>query len=157
MKLVRESLTEWFVEDPQVDGDGRDEHKEGFHTDIETETTQNKDFRRVLYTGKSLQLVLMTLQPGEEIGVETHPDIDQFFRFDEGKGMAIINGNKYPLKDGDAIIVPAGAEHNIIADPKVALKMYTIYAPPHHQDGVVYNTKEEAENSDEEFDGNTTE
>jgi len=131
--------------------------KKGFHIDIEGETTQNEDFRRVLYTGNSLQLVLMTLKPGEEIGMETHPDIDQFFRFDEGKGKAVINGNEYTLEDGDSIIIPAGAEHNIIADPKVALKMYTIYAPPHHKDGVIYATKEEAEAATEEFDGTTTE
>ena len=131
--------------------------KKGFHTDIESDTIKNKDFRRVLYTGKNLQLVVMTLKPGEEIGMETHPDIDQFFRFDEGKGKAIINGNEYSLKDGDAIIIPAGAEHNIIADPKVALKMYTVYAPPNHDDGVVHVTKEDAEADKETFTGKTTE
>jgi len=131
--------------------------KKGFHVDIEDETVQNENFRKVLYTGKNLQLVLMTLQPGEEIGMEVHPDIDQFFRFDDGAGKAIINGNEYPLKDGDAIIIPAGAEHNVIADPKVALKMYTIYTPPHHMDGVQYATKKEAEAAKEEFNGTTTE
>jgi len=159
-KLVKESLNEWFVEDSQVDGDGREEHnqrKKGFHIDIETETIENEDFRRVLYTGNNIQLVLMTLNPGEEIGAETHDDIDQFFRFDKGKGKAIINSNEYVLKDGDAIVVPAGCEHNIIADPKSSLKMYTVYGPPHHMDGITYKTKEEAETSDEEFDGEPSE
>lgn len=152
MKLVKESLNEYVYEDQEIHSS-----KQGFHVNIEKETTQNKDFRRVLYTGKDLQLVLMTLKPGEEIGMEVHSDIDQFFRFDEGKGKAIINGNEYPLKDGDAIIVPSGSQHNIIADPNSSLKMYTIYAPPHHKDGVIYKTKEEAEESDEEYDGKTTE
>jgi len=145
----------------EMEGDkdpaGENSAKKGFHIDIESETISNKDFRRILYTGENLQLVLMTLKPGEDIGMEVHPDIDQFFRFDEGKGKAIINGNEYPLKDGDAIIIPAGAEHNIIADPKVALKMYTVYAPPNHDDGVVHVTKEDAEADKETFTGKTTE
>lgn len=151
MKLVRESL------ETTEHNSSEDSSKKGFHVNIEKETVDNKDFRRVLYTGKNLQLVLMTLNPGEDIGAETHTDIDQFFRFDEGKGKAIINGNEYSLKDGDSIIVPAGSQHNIIADPNSSLKMYTIYSPPHHKDGIVYVTKEEAEESNEEFDGSTTE
>jgi mannose-6-phosphate isomerase-like protein (cupin superfamily) len=155
--LVRESLQEFILEDTMENPSINKTSKKGFHIDIETETINNKDFRRVLYTGQNLQLVLMTLNPGEEIGSETHSDIDQFFRFDEGSGNVIIDGNKYPVKDGDAIIIPAGAEHNIIADPNSSLKMYTIYSPPNHKDGVKYETKEEAEESEEEFDGITTE
>jgi len=156
-KFVKESLNEWMVEDPQVDGNGRDEHKKGFFVDIEEETIQNKKFRKVLYTGHHLQLVLMTLQVKEDIGMEVHPDIDQFFRFEEGRGKFIINGNEYKVTDGDSIIVPAGSKHNVINTGNSPLKMYTIYAPPHHQDGIEYTTKKEAEESNEEFDGITTE
>jgi mannose-6-phosphate isomerase-like protein (cupin superfamily) len=131
--------------------------KKGFHTNIEEDTKQNKEFRKVLYTGENLQLVIMTLKPGEDIGMETHETIDQFIRIDDGSGKCVINGNEYPLKNGDAIIVPAGCEHNIIAGPKSPLKLYTVYSPPHHKDGIEFKTKEEAENSKEEFDGVTTE
>lgn len=151
-KLVKERLYEYGDSDsPENYSD-----KKGYHIDIETETISNTDFRRVLYTGENLQLVLMSLEPGEDIGIETHEN-DQFFRFDKGTGIVIINGIEYSIKDGDSIIVPAGAEHNIIADKEVSLKMYTIYAPPHHKDGVVYNTKQEAEIDSEEYDGITTE
>jgi mannose-6-phosphate isomerase-like protein (cupin superfamily) len=130
----------------------------GFNSDIEKDTLGNKNFRKVLYTGKHLQLVLMTLKPGEDIGMETHPGNDQFFRFESGKGKCIIDGNEYKVEDGDVILVPAGAKHNVInADPKSELKMYTIYGPPNHQDGTIRKTKEEAEKNDEEFDGETTE
>jgi len=234
-KLVAESLNEWFVEDPEVDGDGRDEHeqeeteftaeqkraieafvseyqgdfededvhnlademglehgeveeyiyslargegkskktgeqdkkyteetpedgsiKKGFHTNIEEATLDNENFRRVLYTGENLQLVLMTLQPEENIGMETH-DVDQFFRFEEGNGQCIINGNEYDVADGDSIIIPANLEHDIINTGDKLLKMYTIYSPPHHKDGITFKTKEEAEESTEEFDGKTSE
>lgn len=227
MKLVNESLDEWFVEDPQVDGEPDEieeveeteftpeqkasieefikdyegefededihaladelglEHgeveeyiygmardgeetpeekpktepstKEGHHVNIEEETLNNEDFRRVLYTGENLQLVLMSLKPGEEIGMETHDTIDQFFRFEAGTGTCIINQAEYEVADGDSIIIPAGSEHNIINTGDDELKMYTIYSPPNHQDGVVFATKEEAEGSDEQFDGQTTE
>ena len=130
----------------------------GFTTNIETITRSNTNFRQVLYTGKHSQLVLMSLQPNEEIGMETHPDNDQFFRFELGQGKCIIDGNEYPVKDGDAVIVPAGASHNIInVSASEPLKLYTIYSPAHHKDGIVRTTKVEAEQNSEEFDGITTE
>jgi len=131
--------------------------KIGFHTNIEQDTLDNDSFRKVLYTGKHIQLVLMTLKPGEEIGTETHETIDQFFRIESGKGKSIINGNEYNLSDGDVIIVPAGAEHNIINTGNTALQMYTLYSPPNHQDGIEFATKEEASKSKEKFNGVTTE
>ncbi|MET0759461.1 MAG: cupin domain-containing protein [Flavobacterium sp.] len=130
----------------------------GFKSNIEKDTLENNNFRKVLYTAKHLQLVLMSLNVGEEIGEETHHDNDQFFRFESGTGKCIIDGNEYQVTDGDVIIIPAGAKHNIInTDRTLELKMYTIYAPPHHRDGIVRATKEEAENNSEEFDGKTTE
>lgn len=136
--------------------------KKGFHIPLETETKTNSDFRRVLYTTESMQLVLMSLKPGEEIGLETHPDNDQFFRFDAGSGKVIINSNTYEVTDGDAIVVPKGAEHNVINTAEAGgenLRFYTIYAPAHHKDGVVRHTKAEAEDpaNEEDFDGITTE
>ena len=125
---------------------------------IEKETRKNTDFRRVLYTGKSSQLVLMSLKPGEEIGEETHDDVDQFFRFEEGEGKVVIDDVAHVVKDGDAVIVPQGAKHNVINTSKKSnLKLYTIYSPPEHQDKVVRHTKKEAESSEEHFDGKTTE
>jgi mannose-6-phosphate isomerase-like protein (cupin superfamily) len=130
----------------------------GFVSAIEKETEKNDDFRRVLYTGKYSQLVLMSLKPGEEIGEETHKDVDQFFRFEKGEGKVTIDGVGHSIKDGDAVIVPAGAKHNVINMSKRAnLKLYTIYSPPEHQDGVVRHTKKEAMASEEHFDGRTTE
>jgi len=130
----------------------------GFNSNIEKDTLENNNFRKVLYSGKHLQLVLMSLKAGEEIGEEIHHDNDQFFRFESGLGKCIIDGNIYNVKEGDVIIVPAGAKHNIInADITAELKMYTIYAPPHHKDGIIRATKEEAENNGAEFDGKTTE
>ena len=130
----------------------------GFNTNIEKDTLENKDFRRVLYTGKHSQLVLMSLQPREEIGMEVHPDNDQFFRFEKGQGKCIIDGNEYALADGSVIVVPAGAQHNIInTSATQELKLYTIYSPPHHKDGVVRRTKAEAEADSPEFGGVTTE
>jgi len=130
----------------------------GYITNIEKETEKNTDFRRVLYTGKYSQLVLMSLKPGEEIGEETHDDVDQFFRFEEGEGKVIIDGVEHRVKDGNGVIVPAGARHNVINTSKrVNLKLYTIYSPPEHQDGVVRHTKKEAMASEEHFDGKTTE
>lgn len=129
----------------------------GFHANIEKDTLDNDNFRKVLYTGKHSQLVLMSLKPGEEIGMEVHEENDQFFRFEEGEGKCIIDGNEYALEDGVAIIVPSGAEHNIInTSDEEDLKLYTIYSPPHHQDGLVKATKEEAEDGPD-FDGKTTE
>jgi len=130
----------------------------GFNANIEKETLENDNFRKVLYTGKHSQLVLMSLVPNEEIGMEVHADNDQFFRFEKGMGKVIIDGTEYSVTDGSAIVVPAGAEHNVInvsaTDP---LKLYTIYSPAHHQDGVVRKTKEEAKANGPEFDGKTTE
>lgn len=129
----------------------------GFIDDIEDLTEENTDFRRVLYTSKHLQLVLMCLQPGEEIGAEVHEDRDQFFRVEEGEGEVEIDGRRSEIGDDDAIIVPAGARHNIINTGDEPLKLYTLYAPPEHKDGIVHATKEEAEANEEHFDGATTE
>jgi mannose-6-phosphate isomerase-like protein (cupin superfamily) len=130
----------------------------GFVTNIERDTLENKNFRKVLYTGKHSQLVLMSLQPSEEIGMEVHPDNDQFFRFEKGEGKCVIDGNEYTFSDGFAIVVPAGAKHNIInTSEHDDLRLYTIYSPAHHQDGVVRVTKAEAEANSPEFDGKTTE
>lgn len=130
----------------------------GFKTDIQKDALENKNFRKVLYTAKHLQLVLMTLKVGEDIGEEIHPTIDQFFRFESGHGKCIINGHEYDVKAGDAVIVPAGAKHNVINVDKLAeLKMYTIYAAPNHKDGLVRATKKEADQYGIKFDGKTTE
>lgn len=129
----------------------------GFVQDIEELTENNGDFRRVLYTGKHLQLVLMALKPGEEIGEEVHEDHDQFFRVEKGKGEVWIDGARTKIKGDDAIIVPAGAKHNVVNTGDKPLKLYTIYGPPDHKDGVVRKTKAEAEASEEHFDGATTE
>lgn len=130
----------------------------GFKSNIEKDTLGNSNFRKVLYTGRNLQLVLMSLKTGEDIGEEIHRDNDQFFRFESGNGKCIIDGNEYKVKDGDVIVIPAGAKHNIInVDSKKELKMYTIYAPPHHKDGIIRVTKEDAEKHDAPFDGKTTE
>ena len=130
----------------------------GYVVVIEKETKKNTDFRRVLYTGKHSQLVLMNIKPSEEIGEETHEDVDQFFRFEEGEGKVIIDGVEHPVRDGNGVIVPAGARHNVINTSKlVNLKLYTIYSPPEHQDGVVRHTKKEAMASEEHFNGRTTE
>ena len=130
----------------------------GFSSNIEQDTLANTNFRKVLYTGKHSQLVLMCLQPGEEIGMEVHEDNDQFFRFEKGMGKCIIDGNEYDLADGSAIVVPAGAQHNIInTSTTEMLKLYTIYSPAHHKDGIVRATKAEANADGPEFDGVTTE
>lgn len=129
----------------------------GYVADIEELTLANGDFRRVLYTGKYLQLVLMTLQPGEEIGEETHEDHDQFFRIEAGSGEVRIDRVPTAIKDDDVVIVPAGALHNVINTGSEPLKLYTLYGPPEHRDGVVRATKAEAEASEEHFDGKTTE
>jgi mannose-6-phosphate isomerase-like protein (cupin superfamily) len=130
----------------------------GFKGNIEQATHENSDFRRVLYTSKHSQLVLMCLQPGEEIGMEVHAENDQFFRFESGHGICIIDGNEYELKDGDAVVVPVGAEHNIInVSQSESLKLYTIYSPAHHKDGIVRKTKKDAAENEAEFDGVTTE
>lgn len=130
----------------------------GFNGNIEELTLQNDNFRKVLYTHTHSQLVLMSLQPNEDIGSEVHEDNDQFFRFESGQGRVMIDGNEYEVGDGSAIVVPAGAEHNVInASGSEALKMYTIYSPAHHKDGVVRATKAEAEADSPDYDGENSE
>lgn len=128
----------------------------GFVQDIEALAVNNEAFRRVLYTAKNCQLVLMTLKPKEEIGAEVHT-LDQFFRVEEGSGEAVLDGVATAIQAGFAVIVPAGANHNIINTGKSPLKLYTIYSPPNHRDGVIHQTWEDAESDDEHFDGVTTE
>lgn len=129
----------------------------GFVADIEKLTVENADFRRVLYTGRNLQLVLMSLKPGEEIGAEVHDDRDQFFRVESGQGEVLIDGKRTKIADDDAIIVPAGARHNVINTGTEPLRLYTLYGPPEHRDGTVHATKAEADAKEEHFDGKTSE
>jgi mannose-6-phosphate isomerase-like protein (cupin superfamily) len=131
--------------------------KKGFVTNIEKDTVDNDNFRKVLYTGKNSQLVLMALKPEEEIGEEVHKDTDQFFRIDSGSGKVVINGKSTDIKDGFAFVIPQGAKHNVINTGKEPLKLYSVYSPPHHEDGTIHKTKEEAESDNEHFDGKTTE
>ncbi len=131
--------------------------KKGFVGDIERLTTENQDFRRVIYTGPHMQLVLMTLKPGEEIGAETHAAVDQFFRFESGTGEIWIGGKRSEVKGGMAALVPAGTEHNVKNTGDKPLTLYTIYAPPQHADGTLQATKADAEKAHERFDGKTTE
>jgi mannose-6-phosphate isomerase-like protein (cupin superfamily) len=132
--------------------------KKGFFLNLEEETRKNMDFRRVLYTGKYSQLVLMCLKPKEDIGEETHDGVDQFFRFEEGEGVVMIDGVKHVVKDGSGVIVPCGAKHNVVNTSKNSnLKLYTIYSPPEHQDNVVRKTKQEALVREEHYDGKPTE
>ncbi len=130
----------------------------GFCINIESATLENSNYRKVLYTSKHSQLVLMSLKPKEEIGMEVHEENDQFFRFESGEGKCIIDGNEYEVGDGVAVVVPAGAQHNIINISETEeLKLYTIYSPAHHKDQIVRATKAEAEANEAEFDGKTTE
>lgn len=129
----------------------------GYVDNIEDLTEKNEEFRRVLYTGKNLQLVLMALQTGEDIGQEIHEDRDQFFRIETGNGEIEIDGVRSEIKAGSAVIVPAGARHNLRNSGTSALRLYTLYAPPEHRDGTVHATKADAEASEEHFDGKTTE
>jgi len=130
----------------------------GYKENIEKLAENNTDFRHVLYTARYSQLVLMTLRPGEEIGAEVH-DVDQFFRFESGSGKALLDDTySYDLSDGDVLVIPAGTRHNIVnTSSSEPLKLYWLYSPPHHQDGVIHGTKASAEADDEEFDGATTE
>ena len=133
-----------------------------FNANIEQLTLENNNFRKVLYTLKGMQLVLMSLKPGEEIGAEVHPENDQFFRFESGKWKVLIDESVYEVEDGSVIIVPKGSNHNVInTSDAEELKMYTIYTPAHHKDGVIHATKaiaEEAEHAGtDEFDGKTSE
>lgn len=129
----------------------------GFVTNLEQDTVGNTDFRRVLYTGHHTQLVLMSLAPGEEIGSEVHPTVDQFFRFDAGEGKVVIDGFEHSVQDGSGVVVPAGAKHNVINTGSEPLKLYTLYSPPEHIDGTIRATKADALAQPEEFDGKTTE
>lgn len=129
----------------------------GFVQDIEKLTVENTKFRQVLYTGKHLQLVLMALKPGEEIGAEVHEEHDQFFRVESGEGQVFIDDNTYSIKDDDAIIVPAGARHNVVNTGTQPLKFYTLYGPPEHRYDVIHTNKAQADASDEHFDGKTNE
>lgn len=118
----------------------------GFVINIEQKTLKNENFREVLFTAPHSQLVVMTLQPGEEIGLETHDDVDQFIRVEAGTGKAILNGKEKALADGTAVVIPAGTEHNVVNSSQTeALKLYTIYSPPEHPDGTIHKTKAEAE------------
>jgi len=126
----------------------------GFITDIEKATKENTDYRRVLYTAKNSQLVLMALLPGEEIGEETH-ELDQFIRIEAGEGKIVLGGATHAIKADDAIMIPEGTPHNVINSGKVPLKLYTVYAPPEHKDALVHKTK--TEETEEHFDGVTTE
>ena len=129
--------------------------KKGWIDNIETVTTENDDYRRVLYTGKYMQLVLMALQPGEEIGAEVHDTHDQFIRVESGEGELELDGAKHKLGDDDAVVIPAGAMHNVTNTGNKPLKLYTLYGPPEHRDGVLQATK--ADETEEHFDGKTTE
>lgn len=160
---------------PSADGDGGDrpgyrvlqttassrgesaQRKKGFVANIERLTVANENYRQVLYTGEHLQLVLMTLQPGEEIGEETHDEIDQFFRVEAGEGEIVINGVSHRISDGSAVIVPAGARHNLRSVGTEPLKLYTLYGPPEHRRDVVQRTKAVAERQHRHFDGKTSE
>jgi mannose-6-phosphate isomerase-like protein (cupin superfamily) len=131
----------------------------GYVDDIERATVENEDFRRVLYTGKNLQLVLMTLQPGDEIGEEVHEDRDQFFRIEEGRGTVYIDGQPSEVEDDHAVIVPAGARHNVVNRGDGPLRLYTLYGPPEHRDGTVHRDKAQADadHENDHWDGETTE
>ncbi|MGZ5008382.1 MAG: cupin domain-containing protein [Methylobacter sp.] len=128
----------------------------GFVQNIEDLAVENQAFRQVLYTAKNCQLVVMALKPGEEIGAEVHR-LDQFFRVEEGEGEVVLDGVRTAIQDGFAIVVPAGTNHNVINTGSVPLKLYTLYAPPNHRDGVIHRTRDDAEADNEHFDGKTTE
>lgn len=127
----------------------------GFIGNIDELTVQNENFRKVIYTAKSLQLVLMTLKPSEEIGEEVHKHIDQFLRIEKGSGEVVINGKSTPIKEDDAVLIPAGAKHNVVNTGKIPLQLYTLYGPPEHKDGTIHATKSDA--TEEHFDGKTSE
>lgn len=128
----------------------------GFIQNIEKIAEANQDFRQVLYTAKNCQLVVMSLRPKEEIGMEVHK-LDQFFRVEEGNGEAVLDGVRTAISAGFAILIPAGTNHNIINVGESPLKLYTLYAPPNHRDGVVHHTRADAIADKETFDGKTTE
>lgn len=121
----------------------RNDTKSGYLTDIEHDTLENQDYRRVLFTGRNLQLVLMNLRPGEEIGREIHEEHDQFIRVEAGVGTVVLNGIENAVKDGSAVIIRAGVEHNLVNTSTEALQLYTLYAPPEHPDSTVHHTKQD--------------
>lgn len=130
----------------------------GYVTNIEQATLENEYFRRVLYTAKNCQLVVMSLRPGEDIGEEVHDDVDQFIRCESGSGKTVIDGAEHDFSDAFAVIIPAGTRHNIInTSADEPMKLYTLYSPPHHKDGTIHETKADAENDTEHFDDQTTE
>lgn len=130
----------------------------GYTANIEELTLENDLFRKVLYTAKHIQLVLMSIPAGGEIGTETHPHNDQFIRVEEGEGKVILDGVEHPLSDGFVVVIPAGTEHNVVnTSSSDALRLYTLYGPPDHKDGTVHETKEDADAHDMPFDGVTTE
>lgn len=126
----------------------------GYVTNIEKATLENSDYRRVLYTAKNSQLVLMSIAPGDEIGEETH-HLDQFLRFEEGEGMVILDGVSHNVSDGFAVVIPEGTKHNVINTGSTLLKLYSVYSPPEHKDGTIHKTK--SDEKEEHFDGVTTE
>jgi mannose-6-phosphate isomerase-like protein (cupin superfamily) len=128
----------------------------GYIGDIEKETKDNNNFRKVLYTAKNSQLVVMCIQPKDEIGEEVH-DLDQFIRVEDGKGKAILNDVEYEIEDDYAVVIPAGVKHNVVNTGDEPLKLYTVYSPPEHRDGVIHVTREQAMEDEEHFDGKTTE
>jgi mannose-6-phosphate isomerase-like protein (cupin superfamily) len=128
----------------------------GYTTNIEKASLENENFRKVLYTDKNSQLVLMSLVAGEDIGEEVH-DVDQFLRIEKGNGVAILNNISHDLEDGSVVVVPAGVKHNIINTGAESMKLYSLYMPPHHRDATIHTTKAVAESDDEHFDGKTTE
>lgn len=129
----------------------------GYIANIEQAALENENFRKVLYTAKNSQLVLMSLKPGEEIGEEVH-QLDQFIRCESGEGKAVLDAVEHAIKDGFSVLVPAGAKHNIInTSPDKSMKLYTLYSPPNHRDGVIHQTKAQAEADEESFDGKTSE
>lgn len=156
--LISFCLSEINEMDQYFCSNGKKEHSmRGFVDDIEGLTEENTDFRRVLYTARNMQLVLMALQPGEEIGEEVHEDGDQFFRVEQGEGEILIDGNVSRVKADMAMIVPAGARHNVKNTGNQPLKLYTLYSPPEHIDGIVHATKADAAAAHEHYDGKTTE
>lgn len=157
--LIAIALASWcglaFAQSQPISSDGT--KKKGFVADISDLTEKNSDFRRVLYTGKNMQLVLMSLRPGEDIGEEVHDDVDQFFRIEEGSGEVSINGQTSNVKSDYAVVVPAGARHNVKNTGTTLLRLYTIYAPPEHKDKTIHAAKEDAKSKEVHFDGKTSE
>jgi mannose-6-phosphate isomerase-like protein (cupin superfamily) len=151
------ALAEVAVEQMQCGGSHTNKGvvMKGFVQDIEGLATRNDEFRKVLYTARNCQLVLMALKPKEEIGAEVHK-LDQFFRVEQGSGEAVLDGVRTPIRAGFAVLVPAGTKHNIINTSAEPLKLYTLYAPPNHRDGVVHHTRADADADSEHFDGKTS-